>query len=159
MSGRNTRSRRKPRSSTARSAISSTATLLPCSTPLATSARWRTRRRGCSIAIRATFRTSSSGSKASGRCFSSSAALEDKAALAVDLTNPDIQLGEHDKLPRDTIFLERTKFLWKAVCYERIKIKNYGAVAPHVRLDVLFAADFRDLFEVRGTRRSRAAED
>jgi hypothetical protein len=47
--------------------------------------------------------------------------------VVVDLTNPDVPLGPHDKLPRDTIFLERTKFIWKAVCYERIKVKNYGA--------------------------------
>src|SRR3954465_12087149 len=53
---------------------------------------------------------------------------EGKAALSVDLTNPDVVLAEHDQLPRDTIFLERTKFLWKAVCYERIKIKNYDRV-------------------------------
>src|SRR6185503_5366356 len=45
----------------------------------------------------------------------SSAALEDKAALEVDLTNPDVILGPNDKLPRDTIFLECTKFIWKAV--------------------------------------------
>ena len=89
----------------------------------------------------------------------SSAALEDKAALAVDLTNPDMPLGQHDKLPRDTIFLERTKFIWKAVCYERIKVKNYGAVRRTIRLDILFAADFRDMFEVRGTRRDQRGQD
>ena len=89
----------------------------------------------------------------------SSAALEDKAALAVDLTNPDVPLGPHDKLPRDTIFLERIKFIWKAVCYERIKVKNYGAVRRDVRIDVLFAADFRDMFEVRGTRRQQRGRD
>ena len=89
----------------------------------------------------------------------SSAALEDKAALAIDLTNPDVPLGPHDKLPRDTIFLERTKFIWKAVCYERIKVKNYGAVRRTIRIDILFAADFRDMFEVRGTRRDQRGQD
>src|SRR5215216_7245654 len=85
----------------------------------------------------------------------SSAMHEDKAALSVDLTNPDVALAEHDQLPRDTIFLERTKFLWKAVCYERINIKNYDRVRRRLRLDVLFDADFQDLFEVRGTKRPR----
>lgn len=73
----------------------------------------------------------------------SSVALEDKAALAVDLTNPDVPLGAHEKLPRDTVFVERTKFLWKAVCYERLKIKNYGRVRRSLRIDVVFGADFR----------------
>ena len=29
-------------------------------------------------------------------------------------------------LPRDTIAIERTKFLWQAVCYERIGFRNYA---------------------------------
>src|SRR5215212_10209383 len=77
----------------------------------------------------------------------SSAMHEDKAALSVALTNPETHLGEHDRVPRDTIFLERTKFIWKAVCYERINVKNYDRVRRLVRLDVLFDADFHDLFE------------
>src|SRR4051812_5439404 len=85
----------------------------------------------------------------------SSSMHEDKAALSVSLTNPDVPLGEHDRLPRDTIFLERTKFVWKAVCYERINVKNYDRVWRRLRFDVLFGADFQDLFEVRGTKRPR----
>src|SRR5215203_6794913 len=76
----------------------------------------------------------------------SSAMHEDKAALSVDLTNPDLPLGV-DRLPRDSIFLGRTKFLWKAVCYERIAIKSYDRARRRFRRDVLFSADFRDLFE------------
>src|SRR5215212_8678593 len=85
----------------------------------------------------------------------SSAMHEDKAALSVSLTNPDVPFGEYDRLPRDMIFLERTKFIWKAVCYERINVKNYDRVRRLVRLDVIFGADFHDLFEVRGTKRPR----
>src|SRR5215213_8383060 len=69
----------------------------------------------------------------------SSTMHEDKAALSVDLTNPDVALAEDDQLPRDTIFLERTKFLWKAVCYERINIKNYDRVRRRLRLDAMRA--------------------
>ncbi len=90
--------------------------------------------------------------------FLGSVSLADKPALAVDLTNPDIPLGENGKIPRDTIFLERVKFLWRAVCYERVKVRNYGAAPRRVRIDFRFAADFRDLFEVRGTPRLRRGE-
>ena len=62
-------------------------------------------------------------------------------------------MGEHDRVPRDTIFLERTKFVWNAACYERVSIKNYDRTRRRLRLDVLFDADFHDLFEVRGTKR------
>src|SRR3954454_18008617 len=49
---------------------------------------------------------------------------DDKAALSVDLTNSDVSSGVR-KMLRDTIFIERTKFLWNAVCYERVSLKNY----------------------------------
>ena len=84
----------------------------------------------------------------------SSAVHEDKAALSVELTNPDIWIGR-DKIPRDTIFLHRTKFLWRAVCYERISIKNFASIQRRLRVDFLFDADFEDMFEVRGTKRLR----
>jgi glycogen debranching enzyme len=83
----------------------------------------------------------------------SSAMHEDKTALTVDLTNPDLPIPGDQKLPRDTIFVERTKFIWKAVCYERIRIKNFDRLQRRFRIDVLFAADFKDLFQVRGTKR------
>jgi glycogen debranching enzyme len=85
----------------------------------------------------------------------SSAVHEDKAALSVELTNPDLTLSGEHRLPRDTIFLHRTKFLWQAVCYERISVKNFTAQPQRLRIDFLYDADFRDLFEVRGTSRLR----
>ena len=89
----------------------------------------------------------------------SSVAHEDKAALSVDLTNPDIQISEREKLPRDTVFLQRTTFLWQAVCYERLSVRNYSNAHRRLRIDYLFGADFRDLFEVRGTKRQRRGEE
>jgi glycogen debranching enzyme len=79
---------------------------------------------------------------------------DDKAALSVDLTNSDVSSGGRT-LPRDTIAIGRTKFLWNAVCYERINLKNYDIVPRRFYLDILFDADFQDLFEVRGTARPR----
>jgi glycogen debranching enzyme len=83
----------------------------------------------------------------------SSTTHDDKAALSVDLTNPDLQIGA-DKLPRETVFIERTMFLWKAVCYERLSIKNFTQVSQKLTVDYLFDADFRDLFEIRGMKRA-----
>jgi glycogen debranching enzyme len=88
----------------------------------------------------------------------SSTMHENKAALTIDLTNPDVVRTGDDKLPRDTIFLQRTKFLWQGICYERLSIRNYDSVARRFRLTFLFDADFRDLFEVRGTARLRRGQ-
>jgi len=83
----------------------------------------------------------------------SSTTHDDKATLSVNLTNPDLRSGE-DSLARETIFVERTKFLWKGTLYERLRVKNFASVARRLRFDYLFDADFHDLFEVRGVRRN-----
>ena len=85
----------------------------------------------------------------------SSVVQDDNAALTVNLTNPDVHSGGIISLPRDTIAIERTKFLWRAVCYERISFRNYADSTRHFQIEIGFGADFHDLFEVRGTSRSR----
>lgn len=76
----------------------------------------------------------------------------DKAALSVDLTNPEVD-HEAETLPRETIFFERTKFLHKGVCYERLSVRNFTTIERRLTIDYIFDADFRDLFEVRGMKR------
>ena len=84
----------------------------------------------------------------------SSSVHEDKAALSVELTNPDVERDD-DTLARDTLFLQRTKFLFGPRCHERIGLKSYAGTTRRLRLDLLYAADFRDMFEVRGTSRRK----
>lgn len=83
---------------------------------------------------------------------------DDNAALTVDLTNPDIRPGEDTALPRDIIALNRTKFLWQGVLYERIGLRNYDVHRRVFRLECVFDADFRDLFEVRGMQRTHRGD-
>src|ERR1700730_3425218 len=85
----------------------------------------------------------------------SSVVQDDNAALSVTLTNPDVHIDGIISLPRDTIAIERTKFLWQAVCYERMGFRNYADSTRHFRFDIEFGADFRDVFEIRGTSRER----
>ena len=85
----------------------------------------------------------------------SSDVQDDNAALSVDLANPDVHADDGISLPRDTIAFERTKFLWQAVCYERIGFRNYADSHRRFRVDICFSADFRDLFEVRGETRAK----
>jgi glycogen debranching enzyme len=80
---------------------------------------------------------------------------DDNAALSINLANPDVHADGLISLPRDTIAIERTKFLRQAVCYERIGFRNYADRTRHFRIEIGFGADFRDLFEVRGTSRKR----
>lgn len=85
----------------------------------------------------------------------SSAVREDNAAMTVDLTNSDIGADGKLFIPRGTLHIERTKFLWKATQYERLRIRNYSVAPVSVIASIQFAADFADIFEVRGMRRER----
>ncbi len=85
----------------------------------------------------------------------SSTVQDDNALLAVDLANPDITRRGRVVLRRDTIHIGRTKFLWRDACYERLRLRNFGPRRHRVRLRIDFAADFADIFEVRGHKRPR----
>jgi glycogen debranching enzyme len=87
----------------------------------------------------------------------SSAVREDNAAMTVDLTNPDIG-PDGQFIPRGTLHIERTKFLWKATQYERLRIRNYSVAPLDLSLAIQFAADFADIFEVRGIRREKRGQ-
>src|SRR5262249_6317921 len=46
-------------------------------------------------------------------------------------------------------------FIWDGVCYERLRIANYGTALVEATLNIEFDADFVDIFEVRGTPRPK----
>lgn len=83
----------------------------------------------------------------------SSTVKSDNSAFIADLANVDVR--EHDQLiiPRGTMHIVRSRFLWHDVAYEELKISNYGLEPVVVPLRLSFAADFADIFEVRGMRR------
>lgn len=83
----------------------------------------------------------------------SSVLEDDNATLRVDLTNPDVHRGDELVLPRDLIAIERTKLLYDGGCYEHVGLFNYDTRPRSFTLHIRFGADFRDLFEVRGSRR------
>ncbi|HLI09964.1 MAG TPA: amylo-alpha-1,6-glucosidase [Alphaproteobacteria bacterium] len=85
----------------------------------------------------------------------SSTLQDDNAVLTVDLANPDIYRGGHIALSRERLHLIRSKFLWNGSCHERLAVHNFDLSAHRFRLGLRFAADFADLFEVRGIQRSR----
>jgi glycogen debranching enzyme len=78
---------------------------------------------------------------------------DDNTLLSVDLTNPDMYFDNHLVLPRDTLHVLRTIFLWRDTAYQRLAVHNHGDRAVDLRLTLLFDSDFADLFEVRGLRR------
>lgn len=88
----------------------------------------------------------------------SSTIREDNVLFAVDLTNPDLNLESGLILPRGTVHIYRTKFLTETVCYDQITLNNYGDSPIDVEVSFEFDADFADIFEVRGEKRTRRGQ-
>ena len=80
---------------------------------------------------------------------------DDNVSLTVDMANPEIRVDERVTMPADAVAIDRTKFLYKGGCYERIGFHNYDPRPHRFVVTIRFGADFRDLFEVRGNRRAR----
>jgi glycogen debranching enzyme len=86
----------------------------------------------------------------------SSTLRDDNATFTSDLTNPDLFDSKGTLLlEHDLLHLSRSRFLWNGTCYERLAVRNFDEQPRQVRIDITFAADFADLFEVRGARRLR----
>lgn len=88
----------------------------------------------------------------------SSTVQDNNAQMSADLTNSDSFDGRTLVLARDVVHVVRTKFLWQSASYERFGIRNFDAAPQHISLAIHFAADFADIFEVRGHRRERRGE-
>ncbi len=89
----------------------------------------------------------------------SSTPRDDNASLTFDLTNPELR-NEAGALvlAHDLVQIRRLRFLWNGACYERLALRNFDLTARRLRLTIDYAADFADLFEVRGeTRKKRGA--
>jgi glycogen debranching enzyme len=81
----------------------------------------------------------------------SSIVRKGNASINVHLTNPDITVDGRPAVPRGSVHIARSIFLWNAVCHERLIVKNYGHSPITAPFSIEVDADFADIFEVRGT--------
>ena len=75
--------------------------------------------------------------------------------FTADLANLDVSRGGKVVIHRGTLHLLRSRFLWQSSCHEELRFVNYGMEPLWVPLNVCFAADFADIFQVRGMTRER----
>jgi glycogen debranching enzyme len=85
----------------------------------------------------------------------SSNVTEDNGALIVDLTNPDLIAVDGRALDQDSVHILGTTVLGDGALFQTLELKNFCAWPTCLRLELSFAADFVDMFEVRGTPRKR----
>lgn len=85
----------------------------------------------------------------------SSTVKSDNFAFLADLANVDVSNGQQVIVHRGTVHIIRSRFLWHDVAHEQLSIVNYALEPIRVPVRLSFAADFADIFEVRGMRRER----
>ena len=82
----------------------------------------------------------------------------DNVLLTSDLSNAATRdLGGAD-LEQGVIHVQRSLFLGEGACHARLAIRNFAFARRRIRMELRFAADFADLFEVRGMHRARRGE-
>ena len=83
-----------------------------------------------------------------------SASAERGYSATIELTNLEARTADGRTLPQASVHVRRTRFVSGRV-YELVRVRNYDRREVDLVLDLHFAADFADLFEIRGTRRRR----
>ncbi len=89
----------------------------------------------------------------------SSTVRDDNDQLSVALTNPDLCRDGHVYLPMGSLHLAWRKFLWMGALYQELRVENHGMHPVNANLGLQFAADFADIYEVRGLKRMARGED
>ncbi len=82
----------------------------------------------------------------------------DNAFLTLDMMNPDVYGASGLILPRGSAHLFRSKFLWQSSSYDRLRLCNFSLSSVETWISLDFAADYADIFQVRGTKREKIGE-
>jgi len=77
----------------------------------------------------------------------------------VALTNPDLSRDGHVYLPMGSLHLAWRKFLWMGALYQELRVENHSMQPVEATIQLKFAADFADIFEVRGLTRKARGQD
>ncbi|AGA27177.1 amylo-alpha-1,6-glucosidase [Singulisphaera acidiphila] len=79
--------------------------------------------------------------------------------LSVALTNPDRTRDGRVEIPLGTLHLAVRTLLWQGVCHWRLRVRNHGPAPVDTTIQLRFRADFADIFEVRGMKRTARGHD
>jgi len=80
---------------------------------------------------------------------------EDGLQASIDVTNPDVALAPEILLPGRSLRIARRLTLYDQQLYQVLAVENFANQPHELKLTLTFAADFVDVFEVRGHPRER----
>ncbi len=78
---------------------------------------------------------------------------DDNGLFIIELMNPDLHPQGKNRIHKGEIHVFRAKLLCDNACHEHIRLVNFGLKSIEVMMTMEFAADYKDIFEVRGTER------
>ena len=88
----------------------------------------------------------------------SSEISDDNLVFTANLTNADVRSDGAPVLSHGEIHFFRSRVLTDGGLAERIRVSNFAIHPVEIPVTICVDADFADIFEVRGTRRSRRGE-
>jgi glycogen debranching enzyme len=82
-----------------------------------------------------------------------SSSTEKSFASQIELTTGNINLRDSFELPENTVHIRRDQLLSGNVLFDHFTFENFNLQAVEFRVEVNYAADFVDVFQVRGVAR------
>lgn len=79
-------------------------------------------------------------------------------ASQIELTTGNITLRETVDLPENTIHIRREQLLSNNVFFDYLTFENFNLNPVEFTLEITYAADFMDVFQVRGSARHRSGQ-
>ncbi len=80
---------------------------------------------------------------------------EKNFASQIELTIGNITLRETIELPENTVHIRREQLLAKNIFFDYLTFENFNQNTIEFRVEITYAADFMDVFQVRGSARGK----
>jgi len=87
-----------------------------------------------------------------------SSSTEKSFVSQIELTTGNITLRETFDLPENTVHVRREQLLSQNVFFDYLTFENFNLVDVEFTVEMRYAADFMDVFQVRGTKRGRTGQ-
>lgn len=84
-----------------------------------------------------------------------SSSTEKTFSSQIELTTGNITLRDSFDLPENTVHIRREQLLASEIFFDRLAFENFNATSVDFTVELLFDADFVDVFQVRGVPRER----
>ena len=81
----------------------------------------------------------------------------DNDQISIALTNPDLGSGDAT-IPRNSLFVDRVLSIYDAHLLESLTFASFHDTTCTIGVELIFSADFADVFEVRGMQRERRGQ-